>query len=337
MPGLLLITDEKGSLVYANRAIEERSGFTVAEAVGSVPGRLWGGRMPVEFYRDMWKQIGEEGKTFSAQVENKTKHGKIWPSRLSIAPVGEPGSRLFLAIQPEAEAQTSFADRFSTEWEAQATDGARLAGWLARWLGGDEEVWMRQAGREDAAAWIRRAFVRPMEERFIERRTDGALLGSAKADPQSFSVLYAKYWPIVRGYFRRHLSEPSEAEDLAQEVFIRAFSSLQRFEIRNAIYETYLLRIAHRLLLNRYRVKTALPLEDMPEPAAPGGHPDEWLDRAVKVEGMLRLLRGDERALVEGFYLEGKSIRDLAAATGKSENAVKLVLSRARIKLRRAA
>lgn len=330
MSGLLLITDEAGRVVYVNRTIERMSGFRVPEAVGARPGKLWGGRMPDLFYRRMWRQISEERIPFSDIVDNQTKHGKPWESLLCIAPIGTSEKRLFVAMQPERGAWSVFRGRFHREWMSHASDAARLAGWMAYWLGGEVSAWEHNAGSGDALEWLSRAFIEPMGMRFASRVEDGHLLRLAKEDAHAFGPVYEKYWPEVRAYFRYHVKDPFEADDLAQDVFVKAFSSLDRYETRNATYKTFLMRIAHRTLLNRARLKTTLSIEDVPDLHSPHPLPDAEADRHVDLERVFAVLKLEERDLLEGFYVEGCSIRELAARTGKSENAVKVALSRIR-------
>jgi DNA-directed RNA polymerase specialized sigma24 family protein len=91
-----------------------------------------------------------------------------------------------------------------------------------------------------------------------------------------------------------------------------------------------LLRIAHRVLLNRVRVKPPIPIDEIPEPHSRAPLQDVQTDRMVDVERVFGSLRPEERALLEGFYFEGNSIRELALRFGKTENALKLSLSRIR-------
>jgi RNA polymerase sigma-70 factor (ECF subfamily) len=267
-------------------------------------------------------------------VENRTKQGKVWDSLLCVAPIGSGKDRLFVAVQPERKLWMAFRGHFHEEWTRQAAGADHLAGWMAHWLGGHPGTWEREAGPGVASEWLGRAFIAPTRARFAARMEDGDLLRRAKEDADSFGAVYVKYWPVVRGYFRHHLDNPYEADDLAQDVFVKAFVGLDRYETRNATYKTFLLRIAHRVLLNRVRVKPPIPIDEIPEPHSRAPLQDVQTDRVVDVERVFGSLRPEERALVEGFYFEGHSIRELALRFGKTENALKLSLSRIRRRFR---
>lgn len=81
-------------------------------------------------------------------------------------------------------------------------------------------------------------------------KADEALVAEARAgDRESFSELVRRYEGKVRGLTLRMTGDASDADDLAQEVFLTAFRSLDGFEGRSGFY-TWLYRIAVNLSLN---------------------------------------------------------------------------------------
>lgn len=97
----IIITDEHGIILYANKAVTEKTGFSLAEVIGKNPGDLWGGHMPKEFYEKLWHTIKTEKKPFVDQVRNKTKNGEDIVDELRITPVlNEAGDvQFFLGIE----------------------------------------------------------------------------------------------------------------------------------------------------------------------------------------------------------------------------------------------
>lgn len=85
----VIITDTKGIILYANKAVERITGFTRREAVGQkIDSKdLWGGLMSPEFYENMWKTIRDEKKGFLGEVKNKRKNGENYNTLLSITPI----------------------------------------------------------------------------------------------------------------------------------------------------------------------------------------------------------------------------------------------------------
>jgi RNA polymerase sigma-70 factor (ECF subfamily) len=128
------------------------------------------------------------------------------------------------------------------------------------------------------------------------------------------------------------------AEDLMQETFFRAFKHLDHFQTRGYSYLTYLLTIAHNILVNYYRSHQLIPLSqigddiEIPVPA----EITDTLERKMEAERLWKAVQSlsqTERDAVLMRYQDEKPIKDISQIMGKSENAIKLILSRARKKL----
>ena len=74
---LVVITDNSGTIEYANAAFEKLTGYSRAEAVGQTPRILKSGEQSPEFYRDLWHTI-RTGDTFRAVVVNRKKSGEFY-------------------------------------------------------------------------------------------------------------------------------------------------------------------------------------------------------------------------------------------------------------------
>lgn len=83
------MTDVDGTVFYANKAVEELTGFPLNEVVGKKVGskELWGGLMPKSFYKKLWQTIKLQKKPFIGEFKNKRKDGSIFYSRAMIFPV----------------------------------------------------------------------------------------------------------------------------------------------------------------------------------------------------------------------------------------------------------
>lgn len=81
----VIITDASGKIIYANKAAEKNTGFTFDEMRGNTP-RLWGGMMPVEFYRSFWQQK-KEALGFDGQITNRRKNGQPYNVIVHISPI----------------------------------------------------------------------------------------------------------------------------------------------------------------------------------------------------------------------------------------------------------
>lgn len=329
LSGNILLTDATGVAIFANEGIARRTGFSVAEIIGSKPGSLWGGHMPRPFYDRMWQSLRTDRIPFVGTVTNQTKDGRHYEELLAVAPLmGRDRTMAYLALRPSRFGES---DRFLTEWRSIFTSpeiGAAITlPWLQRWF--PESVAVDAEPGATLADWMETQWVKPMQARFQRRSEDRALVERAQRDPEQFRLLYEKYYMTVRNYFARHLPrQDDQITDLTQDTFVRAFERLYGYETRNAAYSTYLLRIAHSILLNTYRHPVMLELSpdlSMPERISPAEV--DWIWEAP-------VLSSRERIVISAYYREGFSVREISRGLGITPNAAKLLLSRARKKIR---
>jgi len=80
-----VITDTQGTIVFANKAAERITGYTLEEIIGNTP-RLWGGMMSREFYIDFWKKK-RTGEPFMGEIINRRKNGEVYSAIAHIAPI----------------------------------------------------------------------------------------------------------------------------------------------------------------------------------------------------------------------------------------------------------
>ena len=168
----------------------------------------------------------------------------------------------------------------------------------------------------------------------MDKEDRDAIVASRK-DRNEFAFLYEKYVDKIFNYFWYRVGHDRDvAEDLTQETFVRAYKHLDKFQMRKTSYASYLITIAHNLLVNYYRSPKPISIEatgvDVPE--------EIWSDIETKdnLRSMWRAIQhlpSNERDILYLKYQKGYKVKDIAKIVGKSENAVKLTLSRARKKL----
>ena len=167
--------------------------------------------------------------------------------------------------------------------------------------------------------------------------SDVDIIKRAKANSQIFEELYRKYADKVYNYFWYRTGHQKDvAEDLMQETFYRAFKHLSRFQIRGYSYLTYLLTIAHNILANYYRSQKMIPMSELGDDFDVPAEITDSLERKIEAEALWRAIQDlspTERDAILMRYQKEMSIKDISRIMNRSENAVKLILSRARKKL----
>ncbi len=339
-PGYIFITDNKAKILYTNEAIWDRTGYTSAEAIGKNPGALWGGNMPSSFYQKLWESLALKHSPFSDFAENKRKNGEIYTENIHILPIFEVNQELkyFLAFQANLK-NTSDKEKFSQTFQKSAEIAQKDPSFFFDFL--SQSIHTNSSSSLDKTSEhisdiLFEEFIAPTEQKYAVRFRDTQLIHNAQENSEQFAEIYLTYREAITQYFLKHLSyNKNLAEDLSQETFINAFSHLSKFSSSNASYQTYLIRIAHNILVNHFRktVFSNIPTTLLEQIPAPNNQID-IIDR-VKLEKSLASLKTDEREALNLMYSEGYSLREIAQRYEKTENAIKLMVSRARKKLQK--
>lgn len=160
----------------------------------------------------------------------------------------------------------------------------------------------------------------------------------AEADAQAFAALYDAQFERLYRFLRYRVDDPALAEDLAAEVFSRAWATRGTLRTPDAAVG-WLFTTARRLVADRYRRGTdVLPLDAVPPGRLPGtAAPEEGVLRAER-EALVRRYVGElgerERAIVELRFVAGLRNREIAPVVGLSEGNVAKILHRTLRRLR---
>lgn len=165
-------------------------------------------------------------------------------------------------------------------------------------------------------------------------------------EPGAFDELTAQYWSRLFGRFFRQFHDRQEAEDLAQDVFLRVYRNRKRYRPQ-AKFTTWFYHIARNVARNAIRTRnrrhvvplTNLPLTDgMPldrptrEPSSPS-LPLERAETAGVVRSAVSGLQGRQRRAIELQTLD-HSYAEIADELDMTTKAAKSLLYRARNELR---
>jgi RNA polymerase sigma-70 factor (ECF subfamily) len=153
-------------------------------------------------------------------------------------------------------------------------------------------------------------------------------------DQSAFADLVTRYQSAVYNMAYRMLGDPTEAEDAAQEVFVRAWNQLRTFQIERR-FSTWLLSIAsHHCIDMLRRRKPTAPIDDVALfVPSEDPEPDELAlrgERRDMVQRLLNTLPEKYRTVTVLRYYNDLSYDEIARTTGLTESAVKTQLHRAR-------
>lgn len=166
-----------------------------------------------------------------------------------------------------------------------------------------------------------------------------AWITRAKAgDREAFDCIVRKYQTAVYNLAYRMTGNQMEAEDAAQESFVRAYTRLNTYDTERK-FSSWLLSIVSHYCIDQLRRRkyTWLPLDELP----PGDHPAAEVsqqpeavalrrEKEAELQQLLGELSPDYRAVVVLYYWYDLPCREIAEVTNTTENAVKSRLFRAR-------
>jgi len=156
---------------------------------------------------------------------------------------------------------------------------------------------------------------------------------SRGGDLDAFGELVSMHEGWVRGFLRSRIRDWAAADDLAQEVFVTAFRKIRDFRGESE-FEGWLRGIAVNLLRNfiRKRCEVCIGgsgelqdlLDQQPREIESGGPALDALHEC------LSRIDGAARQLLDARYVNGRSVRELSAETGRGYSALTMHLHRLR-------
>ncbi|CAN7409749.1 RNA polymerase sigma factor [Phenylobacterium sp. LjRoot225] len=165
------------------------------------------------------------------------------------------------------------------------------------------------------------------------------LIRIADGDPAASRALVARKLPRILGLAQRMLGDKAEAEDVAQEAFLRVWRQAPKWRPGQARFDTWLHRVSLNLCYDRLRRRREISTDDPPEMVDEGPAPDRGLeaeDTGRRVGQALAKLPDRQReAVVLCHYQELGNI-EAAAVMGVTVEALESLLSRGRRSLRTA-
>jgi RNA polymerase sigma-70 factor (ECF subfamily) len=167
---------------------------------------------------------------------------------------------------------------------------------------------------------------------------DEALLRRVAAgDAAAIQALVARKLPRICALASRMLGDPTEAEDVAQEAFLRVWRQAPKWRFGEAKFDTWLHRVALNLCYDRLRRRREQPTAEPPDQVDPAVRADvelEMMQASNRVQAALSELPARQRDAIVLHHFQELSNIDAAAVLGVSVEALESLLARGRRALR---
>lgn len=165
--------------------------------------------------------------------------------------------------------------------------------------------------------------------------TDQALIEAVlKGHQPAFRQLVERHQDYAFTLAMRILNQREEAEEAAQDAFVRAYKALPNFQ-KEAKFTTWLYRIVLNcaLSIQQRRKAATFGLENAAILRGEEPQPLKQQEQRFYIQKSLALLAADDAAVISLFYLKEQSLEEISTTLGIEANTVKVKLHRARKRL----
>lgn len=161
-------------------------------------------------------------------------------------------------------------------------------------------------------------------------------IGGNGIDRAGFAALVEEHQDKLRNFLFRYTRNKEDAEDLTQDTFVKAYRNIHRYDNKYS-FSTWLYTIARRTAYNHFRdSKPTEALEydivensETPDEEASVEDEKSWVWEAAKN------LKPDYREALTLKYVDDLSIEEIAKVMGKTQTNIKIMLFRARNRLKK--
>src|SRR5678816_4038340 len=154
------------------------------------------------------------------------------------------------------------------------------------------------------------------------------VLQAQAGNSEAFGQLYDAYMERIYRFVYFRVEDQQTAEDITSQVFLKAWSNLDRFQFSRTPYLAWLYTIAHNAVIDHYRtrkVTTALDDVQLSQPDHSEAVEND-IDLTVEmrsVKSALQTLTDDQQRVLTLKFIEGMSNNEIARHLGKREGAIR--------------
>lgn len=169
---------------------------------------------------------------------------------------------------------------------------------------------------------------------------DAVLIAKAQQGvTEAFGELYERYHATIFRFVYLRLSSPQDAEDLTDDIFLRAWNNVHKYDERGIPFAAYLFQIARNALIDHYR-KNRNPVTSIEDLNLPDvdPEPEDHVSSRLEFQELQRrmeFLPEDYQVVLTLRFLSGLSPEETARMMNRSEGAVRVLQFRALTALKR--
>jgi RNA polymerase sigma-70 factor (ECF subfamily) len=164
---------------------------------------------------------------------------------------------------------------------------------------------------------------------------------AVRGDAAAFGLLYDHYQPAIYRFVVVKVGRREDAEDITHQVFMSAWQSIRQYRHRGYPFSSWLYRIARNQVIDHYRARkdnVSLETIEIDQLWLSSSSSQSELSLKLDVEkvmGAIHGLKQEHQDVVIMRFVEELSLKETAAAMGKTEGAVKLMQHRAMKELKK--
>lgn len=161
-----------------------------------------------------------------------------------------------------------------------------------------------------------------------------------EGNTNSFAVLVDRYKNMVFSLTLKMIKNREEAEEVAQDVFVKVYNSLVKFKGESK-FSTWIYKVAFNTCLDHLKkhkrsgqIFVDNEISDIQIASLENSYNElEEIERKEKIQKCLDLLPSEDSFLLTLFYFEEQSLEEIAKVINSNANNVKVKLYRSRVKL----
>lgn len=158
------------------------------------------------------------------------------------------------------------------------------------------------------------------------------IIQAQEGSADAFGMLYDRYSRTIYRYIASHIDSRLDAEDLTEEIFMRAWNALPKYDERGLPFSAFLFRSARNSLIDYYRQKKVVQALGDYDIESTLEDPQEVINSRLEDENLrekLSLLRDDYRTVLALRFLSGLTPDETAVMMERSIGAIRVLQHRA--------